>query len=153
MTVSQKRTNTLLAYAAIITIVAESILAYLTNFSLTEALVVSGLALALFSPPLAVYFLRPSSAFFAVTYMFVILSSASLYFEVEFTLYTTGVLCAETPLGLLLFREEHYPMLAPAGVVSLVANFLVIGGKCAREWTKTPCRMRARICILPSASA
>ncbi len=162
MNVNQERTNKLLAYASIFTIVVESLLVYFTNFSVKETLIVSGIAVAMFSPPLTVYFIKPPSrvfkylfTFFAVTYMFiilyiqkgnidnlfllfVILSGASLYFDIAFTLYTTGVLCMEALLGLLFFRETLYPLLAPAGVGSLVVCFLVIGFLLAfqGEWGK-----------------
>jgi diguanylate cyclase (GGDEF)-like protein len=93
--------------------------------------------------------------FFAISYMFVllyiqkgnidnlfllyvILASASLYFDVEFTLYTTIVLCAETVLGLIFMHDVLYPLLPPASVFSLIANFLVIGALLAfqGEWGK-----------------
>lgn len=160
--VSQATTNKLLAYASIVMIVVQSVLSYLTDFSLSGLFVTFGFAVAMFGLPLIVYFVRPSSAvfkylfvFFAVTYMFVILyiqkgnidnlfllyvilASASLYFDMEFTLYTTVVLCAETVLGLVFLRKELFPLLAPASVVSLIANFLVIGALLAfqSEWGK-----------------
>lgn len=162
LNVNQERTNKLLAYASIATIVVESILVYFTNFSVRETLIVSGIAIVMFSPPLILYFIKPSSrvfkylfTFFAVTYMFiilyiqkgnidnlfllfVILSAASVYFDVAYTLYTTGILCLEALLGLLFFREDLYPLLAPAGVGSLVVSFLVIGCLLAfqGEWGK-----------------
>lgn len=160
--VSQATTNRLLAYASIAMIVVQSALSYLTTFSLTETLMVFGFAVAMFALPLIVYFIKPSSAvfkylfvFFAISYMFVILyiqkgnidnlfllyvilASASLYFDVEFTLYTTVVLCAETVLGLIFMREALYPLLPPTSVFSLIANFLVIGALLAfqGEWGK-----------------
>lgn len=162
MTVSQARTNRVLVYASAVTILVQTLLVYLTNLSPAETLRTFGLALAMFSPPFVVYFSKPSSrafkyvfTFFAVTYMFmvlydqkgnidnlfllfVILSAASLYFDLKFTLYTTAVLCVEALLGLLFFRAELYPLLAPAGVLSLVVNFLVIGALLAfqGEWGK-----------------
>lgn len=162
MTVSQARTNKIVAYASIIMIAVQSILVYFTNFSLLETARAFGFALAMFAPPLILYFIKPPSkvfkylfAFFAVTYMFinlydqkgnidnlfllfVILSSASLYFDVEFTLFTTAVLCAEALLGLVFLKEQLYPLIAPAGILSLVVNFLVIGVLLAfqGEWGK-----------------
>ena len=70
--------------------------------------------------------------------LYVILASASLYFDVEFTLYTTVVLCAEMILGLIFMREALFPLLVPASVFSLIANFLVIGILLAfqGEWGK-----------------
>ncbi len=160
--VSQATTNRLLAHASIVMVVVQSVLSYLTDFSLSGALVTFGLAVAMFAPPLILYFARPSSAlfkylfvFFAITYMFsllyiqkgnidnlfllyVILAGASLYFNVEFTLYTTGILCAETVLGLIFLRNELFPLLVPASVVSLMVNFLVMGAMLAfqGEWGK-----------------
>lgn len=160
--VSQATTNRLLAYASIVMIVVQSVLSYLTDFSASGLLMTFGFAVAMFGLPLIIYFTRPSSAvfkylfvFFAVTYMFVILyiqkgnidnlfllyvilASASLYFDMEFTLYTTVVLCTETVLGLVFLRKELFPLLAPASVVSLIANFLVIGALLAfqSEWGK-----------------
>jgi diguanylate cyclase (GGDEF)-like protein len=160
--VSQATTNKLLAYASIGMIAVQSVLSYLTDLSLPGALVTFGFAVAMFALPLLVYFIKPSSpvfkylfVFFAITYMFillyiqkgnidnlfllyVILASASLYFDVEFTLYTTAVLCAETVLGLIFLREALFPLLVPASVFSLIANFLVIGLLLAfqGEWGK-----------------
>jgi diguanylate cyclase (GGDEF)-like protein len=160
--VSQATTNRLLAYAAIVMIVVQSVLSYCTDFSLSGGLTTFGIAVAMFALPLIVYFARPSSAafkylfvFFAITYMFVILyvqkgnidnlfilyvilASASLYFDVEFTLYTTVVLCAETILGLVFLRGALFPLLPPASIFSLIANFLVIGALLAfqGEWGK-----------------
>ncbi len=162
MNVNQERTNKLIAYAAIVTIVVESALAYFTYFSVIETLLVSGIAVAMFAIPLIVYFINKSSKlfkylfiFFAVTYMFiilyiqkgnldnifllfVILSAASLYFDVKFTLYTTGVICIETLLGFVFFREVLYPLLVPASVASLAVNFIIIGFLLAfqGEWGK-----------------
>lgn len=160
--VSQATTNRLLAYAAIAMIAVQSVLSYFVSLSLSETLAVFGLAVAMFALPLLIYFAKPSSAifkylfvFFAITYMFVILyiqkgnidnlfllyvilASASLYFDVEFTLYTTAILCAETVLGLVFLREELFPLLSAASVFSLIANFLVIGALLAfqGEWGK-----------------
>lgn len=160
--VSQRTTNRLLAYAAIVMIVVQSILSYFMLFSLSKALVTFGLAVAMFSLPLILYFARPSSSifkylfvFFAITYMFfilyiqkgsidnifllyVILASASLYFNVAFTLYTTAILCAETVLGLIFLPEALFPMMVPASVISLIVNFLIIGALLAfqGEWGK-----------------
>ena len=160
--VSQRTTNRLLAYAAIVMIVVQSILSYFMLFSLSGALVTFGIAAAMFSLPLIFYFARPSSAifkylfvFFAITYMFVILyiqkgsidnifllyvilASASLYFDVKFTLYTTAILCAETVLGLIFLREALFPLMVPGSVISLIVNFLVIGALLAfqGEWGK-----------------
>ncbi len=160
--VSQRTTNRLLAYAAIVMIVVQSILSYFMLFSLSKALVTFGLAAAMFSLPLILYFIKPSSAifkylfvFFAITYMFVILyiqkgsidnifllyvilASASLYFNVKFTLYTTAILCTETMLGLIFLREALFPLMVPASVMSLIVNFLVIGALLAfqGEWGK-----------------
>lgn len=160
--VSQRTTNRLLAYAAIVMIVVQSILSYFMLFSLSKALVTFGLAAAMFSLPLILYFIKPSSAifkylfvFFAITYMFVILyiqkgsidnifllyvilASASLYFNVKFTLYTTAILCTETVLGLIFLPEALFPLMVPASVMSLIVNFLVIGALLAfqGEWGK-----------------
>lgn len=160
--VSQSTTNRLLAYAAIVMIVVQSVLSYFMLFSLSKALVTFGIAAAMFSLPLILYFARPSSAifkylfvFFAITYVFVILyiqkgsidnifllyvilASASLYFDVEFTLYTTAILCAESMLGLIFLREALFPLMVPASVISLIVNFLVIGALLAfqGEWGK-----------------
>jgi len=41
--------------------------------------------------------------------LYVILTRASIYFDVEFKLYTTAVLCAETVLGLVFMRESLFP--------------------------------------------
>ncbi len=160
--VSQRTTNKMLAYAAIVMIVVQSVLSYFMLFSLSEALVTFGLAVAMFSLPLILYFARPSSAifkylfvFFAITYIFVILyiqkgsidnifllyvilASASLYFDVKFTLYTTAILCAETVLGLIFLREALFPLMVSASVISLIVNFLIIGALLAfqGEWGK-----------------
>lgn len=160
--VSQATTNRLLAYAAIVMVVVQSILSYFTDFSLSGGLVTFGFAAAMFAPPLAVYFARPSSVlfkylfvFFAITYVFallyiqkgnidnlfllyVILAGASLYFDVEFTLFTTGILCAEMVLGFIFLRKELFPLLVPASVISLMVNLLVIGALLAfqGEWGK-----------------
>ncbi|MBN1499974.1 MAG: GGDEF domain-containing protein [Spirochaetes bacterium] len=160
--VSREVTNKLLAYAAIVVIIVESILVYTYNFSLSESMITFGFAAAMFAIPLIVYFIKPGSAlfkylfvFFAITYMFfilyiqkgnidnifllyVVLASASLYFDVEFTLYTTAVLCTETTLGFIFFREQLYPLLVPTSVMSLIFNFLVIGVLLAfqGEWGK-----------------
>ncbi len=160
--VSQKTTNKILTYAAIVVIVVESVLVYTYHFSLSEALVVFGFAVAMFAVPFIMYFVRPASAlfkyffvFFAITYMFcilylqdgnidnlfllyVILAGASLYFDVKFTLFTTFVLCLETTLGFIFLREKLYPLLIPASVMSLIFNFLIIGILLAfqGEWGK-----------------
>ncbi len=160
--VSLATTNRLLAYASIVTIVVQSVLSYLTDFSISVGMTTFGFAVAMFALPLIVYFARPSSAifkylfvFFAITYMFVILyvqkgnidnlfllfvilAGASLYFDVEFTLYTTVILCAETVLAYVFMREAFFPSLPTASVFSLIANFLVIGALLAfqGEWGK-----------------
>lgn len=160
--VSQATTNRLLAYASIVMVVVQSVLSYLTDFSLSGALTTFGLAAAMFALPLVLYFSRHSSAlfkylfvFFAVTYVFtilclqkgnidnlfllyVILAGASLYFDAKFTLYTTGILCAEMVLGFIFLRKELFPLLVPASVFSLMVNFLVIGALLAfqGEWGK-----------------
>ncbi len=160
--VSQSTTNRLLAHASIVMIVVQSILSYFMEYSLAGALVTFGFAAAMFALPLGIYFIRPSSAvfkylfvFFAITYMFiilyiqkgsidnifllyVILASASLYFDVEFTLYTTAILCAETILGLVFLRDVLFPLMVPASVISLIVNFLIIGILLAfqGEWGK-----------------
>ncbi len=160
--VSQATTNRLIAYSSICMIVVQTILSYFVDSSVIGTIRVFGLALAMFGLPLIIYFIRPSSAvfkylfvLFAITYMFVllyiqkgnidnlfllyvILASASLYFDVEFTLYTTVVLCAEMILGLIFMREALFPLLVPASVFSLIANFLVIGILLAfqGEWGK-----------------
>lgn len=160
--ISQSTTNKLLAHASIVMIVVQSILSYFMEYSLPGALVTFGFAVAMFALPLGLYFIKPSSpvfkylfVFFAITYMFiilyiqkgsidnifllyVILTSASLYFDVEFTLYTTVILCAETVLGLVFLREELFPLMVPASVISLIVNFLIIGVLLAfqGEWGK-----------------
>lgn len=160
--ISQSTTNKLLAYASIVMIVVQSVLSYFMEYSLPGALVTFGFAAAMFALPLGIYFIKPSSAvfkylfvFFAITYMFiilyiqkgsidnifllyVILASASLYFDVEFTLYTTVILCAETVLGLVFLREVLFPLMVPASVISLIVNFLIIGMLLAfqGEWGK-----------------
>ncbi len=160
--VSQATTNRLIAYSSICMIVVQTILSFFVDSSVMGTIRVFGFAVAMFGLPLIVYFIKPSSAvfkylfvFFAVTYMFlllyiqkgnidnlfllyVILASASLYFDVEFTLYTTVVLCAEMILGLIFSRETLFPLLVPASVFSLIVNFLVIGILLAfqGEWGK-----------------
>lgn len=160
--VSQEITNKILTYSASIVIVVETLLVYTYHWSVPEALGVFGFAVAMFAVPFAIYFIRPASAlfkyffvFFSITYMFsllylqdgnidnifllyVILAGASLYFDVKFTLFTTCILCAETTLGFIFLRERLYPLLAPASVISLIFNFLVIGILLAfqGEWGK-----------------
>ncbi len=160
--VSQATTNKFLANAAIVMIVVQSVLSYFVEDSLSGGLATFGLAVAMFAVPIALYFARPASAafkylfvFFAISYvfvllyaqkgnidnlflLFVILAGASIYFDVRFTLYTTFILCAETMLGLFLYREALFPLLVPASVLSLMFNFLVIGALLAfqGEWGK-----------------
>ncbi len=135
---------------------------YTYNYSVSEAMVVFGFAVAMFAVPFAIYFFKPASelfkyflTFFSITYMFcilymqdgnidnifllyVVLASASLYFNVKFTLFTTFVLCTETTLGFIFLRETLYPLLMPTSVISLIFNFLVIGVLLAfqGEWGK-----------------